>query len=51
MYLVICHKTALLFSYLQSRFENNIQLNVLIITNIKYLSVTDNYVGNIQFIK
>jgi hypothetical protein len=45
MYLVIRHKTPLPFSYLQGRFENNIQLN------IKYLSFADNYVGDIRFIK
>jgi hypothetical protein len=51
MYLVIRHKTPLPFSYLQGRIENNIQLNVLITTDIKYLSFADNYVGDIRFIK
>jgi hypothetical protein len=51
MYLVIHHETPLPFSYLQGRFDNNIQLNILITTAIKYLSIGDNYVGDIQFIK
>jgi hypothetical protein len=51
MYLVIRHKSPLAFSYIQSRFENKIQLNDLITTNIKSLSFVDNYVGDIRFIK
>jgi hypothetical protein len=43
----IRNKTPLPFLYLQGRFENNIQLNVLITTDIKYLSFADNYVRDI----
>jgi hypothetical protein len=43
MYLVIGQETPWPFSYLQYRFEPNIQLNILITTNIKYLSFADNY--------
>jgi hypothetical protein len=42
--------TPLPFWYLGGRFENLIQMKVLITTNIQYLSFTDNYVGDIQFI-
>jgi hypothetical protein len=51
MYLVIYHKTSLLFVYLHRRFENHIQLIVLLPNDIKYLSFAINDVGDIQFIK
>jgi hypothetical protein len=51
MYLVMSHMIPLLFSYLQGRFENNIQLIVVITTDIQYLSFLHNYVSDIQLIK
>jgi hypothetical protein len=51
MYSVIHHNTPLSLSYPPGRFENNIQLNVLITNDIKYLSFIDNYVGDIRLIK
>jgi hypothetical protein len=51
MYLVIHHKTGLLSWNLQCRFENNLQLNILITTKINYLLFPNKYVGDIRFIK